>query len=689
MNKPILYSACPHDCPSTCALEIELDQDGRIGRVRGAIENSYTNGVICSKVARYSERIHHPDRLTKPLRRKSGKQSGEFEPISWENALDETAERLLKAEQQYGSETVWPYFFAGTMGLVMRDGINRLRHAKDYSGEHKSICTTPSFNGFIAGTGKLAGVDPREMSDSDQVILWGTNAASTQVNVMGHVLKARQQRGARLVVVDTYNNATAKQADLFVCVRPGTDGALACGIMHVLFRDGFANWEYLNQYTDDPEGLEQHLKIRTPEWASAICGVDVATIEKFAHMIGDTPRTYFRLGYGFARQRNGVFNMHAVTSIAAVVGSWLNQGGGALHNNGDIYHWDKTLIEGLDVCDSKVRVLDMSRIGAVLTGDRQALHAGPPVTGLFIQNTNPMSVAPDLNKVHDGFLREDLFTCVHEQFMTETASVADIVLPATMFLEHDDVYQGGGHQHIILGPKIIDPPEGCRSNHEVICELAQRLGAEHRGFNMTAREIIDETLQDSGWGTLEQLESAHWIDCQPDFDESHFLNGFAHKDKKFHFSPNWSELEPQGFGPEDSVTPRFPDHLPVIEESTTEMPFRLVTAPARHYLNSSFNETPTSIRREKQPTVMVHPDDLSSLGVHNGDEVRIGNSRGELTIAVQQFEGLQKGVVIVESIWPNKAFKEGKGINVLTGADPIAPNGGAAFHDNRIWIHPL
>ena len=206
---------------------------------------------------------------------------------------------------------------------------------------------------------------------------------------------------------------------------------------------------------------------------------------------------------------------------------------------------------------------------------------------------------------------------------------------------------------------------------------------------MTAREIIDQTLQDSGWGTLEQLEGVHWIDCQPDFDESHFLNGFAHKDKKFHFSPNWSELEPQGFGPEDSVTPRFPDHLPVIEESTTEMPFRLVTAPARHYLNSSFNETPTSIRREKQPTVMVHPDDVSSLGVHNGDEVRIGNSRGELTIVVQQFEGVQKGVVIVESIWPNKAFKEGKGINVLTGADPIAPNGGAAFHDNRIWIHPL
>jgi anaerobic selenocysteine-containing dehydrogenase len=273
--------------------------------------------------------------------------------------------------------------------------------------------------------------------------------------------------------------------------------------------------------------------------------------------------------------------------------------------------------------------------------------------------------------------------------MTETAMVADIVLPATMFLEHDDVYQGGGHQHIILGPKIIDPPEGCRSNHEVICELAHRLGAKHQGFHMSARELIDQTLQDSGWGSLEQLERSRWIDCQPAFEEAHYVGGFAHKDKKYHFSPDWTELEPQGFGPKDSVIPKYPDHVAVIEESTADMPFRLVTAPARHYLNSSFNETPTSIRREKQPAVMVHPEDLSAIGVHNGDEVRIGNSRGELTIAVEQFEGVQKGVVIVESIWPNRAFKEGKGINVLTGADPIAPTGGAAFHDNRIWIRPL
>jgi len=405
-------------------------------------------------------------------------------------------------------------------------------------------------------------------------------------------------------------------------------------------------------------------------------------------MIGGTPKTFFRLGYGFTRQRNGAANMHAALSIAAVAGSWRHEGGGAFHTNGGIYHWDKTLIEGLDCLDPQVRVFDQSRIGPILTGDPQDLADGPPVTALLIQNTNPMSVAPDLNRVHEGFARKDLFVCVHEQFMTETAQMADIVLPATMFLEHDDLYQAGGHQHITLGPRIINPPEGCRSNHEVICALAKRLGADHAGFDMTSREIIDRTLQDSGWGKLEDLEQKHWIDCQPDFRDSHYLDGFAHADGRFHFSPDWNALLPHGFGPAGAVMPDLPDHWNVIEEANRDMPYRLVTAPARHYLNSTFTETPTSSRRQRQPSVMLHPDDADNLKVADGDTVRLGNPRGEIRITAEVIETAQRGVVIVESIWPNRAFAGGKGINVLTGADPVAPVGGAAFHDTRIWIRP-
>src|SRR3954447_21729520 len=300
---------------------------------------------------------------------------------------------------------------------------------------------------------------------------------------MTHAVRARKERGAKVVAVDVYDNATMKQADMKLIVRPGTDGALACGVMHVLFRDGLADRDYLAKYADCPADFEQHLRTRTPEWASAISGVPVGEIEAFARMLGERPKTFFRLGYGFARSRNGSAAMHAVSAIPVVLGSWQYEGGGALHSNSGMFGWRKSLIEGLDVRDPKVRQLDQSRVGAILTGDAEALWGGPPVTAMLIQNTNPMSVAPDQEQVKRGFAREDLFVAVHEQVMTDTAKVADIVLPATMFVEHDDVYQGGGQQHILLGAKLVEPPGECRDNHDVVCALAKRVGAEHRGFD--------------------------------------------------------------------------------------------------------------------------------------------------------------------------------------------------------------
>ncbi|EKS33738.1 molybdopterin-containing oxidoreductase family protein [Afipia clevelandensis] len=686
----VAATACPHDCPSTCALEVDVLDERTIGRVRGARDNSYTAGVICAKVARYAERIHHPDRLTRPLVRTGAKGSGTFAPIAWDEALDLAAEKFRVAEARYGSETVWPYQYAGTMGLVMRDGIHRLRHAKKYSGFHSTICVNPAWTGFVAGTGLLAGPDPREMAKSDCVVIWGTNAVSTQVNVMTHATRARKERGAKIVAVDVYMNGTMEQADLAVLVRPGTDGALACAVMHCLFRDGKADRDFLAQHTDAPDELEQHLRSRGPEWASQITGCPVETIEEFARLVGNTPRTYFRLGYGFARSRNGAANMHAASCIAAVSGAWRYEGGGAFHNNGAIFHWDRSLIEGTDMVDPSIRMLDQSQIGAILCGDKDALFNGPPVTAMLIQNTNPVTVAPDQTRVKQGFARDDLFVCVHEQFMTETAKAADLVLPATMFMEHDDIYQGGGQQHILLGPKLIEPPGECRSNHDVIVGLAKRLGAQHRGFDMTPRDIIDWTLQKSGWGTLENLERERWIDCQPDFDTAHYTKGFAWPDKKFRFKPDWPTVpfrSPGLSGPVDGL-PKLPDHWTVIEEADERHAFRLATSPARNFLNTTFNETPTSLGREQRPTVMIHPEDAATLSIADGDKVILGNPRGEVRLHAKIFEGVRRGVLIAESIWPNSAFEDGRGINTLTGADPVAPYGGAAFHDNRVWIKP-
>src|SRR4249919_2214736 len=414
------HSVCPHDCPSTCALDVELLPNGRIGRVRGAEDNSYTAGVICAKVARYAERIHHPDRLIHPMVRAGPKGSGRFARITWDDALDEIAKRFDAAEREFGAESVWPYYYAGTMGLVMRDGLNRLAHVKKYSRFYSTICSTIARVGFAAGTGKIAGVDPREMAVSDLVVIWGTNPVNTQVNVMTHAARARKERGAKIAAVDIYNNDTVKQADIKIILRPGTDGAFACGVMHVLFREGYADRDYLERYTDCPAKLEAHLATRTPEWASSICGVPVEEIEAFARTVGQTKRAFFRLGYGFTRSRNGAAQMHAALCIPAVTGAWQYEGGGAFFNNFAICKFNESIIEGHDAIDRSTRALDQSKIGRILTGDAAALQNGSPVKAMLIQNTNPMTVAPEQTLVHKGFAREDLFVAVHEQFMTET-----------------------------------------------------------------------------------------------------------------------------------------------------------------------------------------------------------------------------------------------------------------------------
>ncbi|WP_428029638.1 molybdopterin-containing oxidoreductase family protein [Ancylobacter sp.] len=680
------YSACPHDCPSTCALEVEVS-DGRIGRVRGSRANSFTAGIICAKVARYAERANHPDRLTRPLRRMGAKGAGAFAPMGWDEALDEIAHRFREAERRHGPETVWPYYYAGTMGLVMRDGINRLTRAKGYSRFFSSICVNPAWSGFMAGTGKLAGPDPREMAKSDLVVIWGTNPVSTQINVMTHAMRARKERGAKIAVVDVYRSPTMEQADIAVLIRPGTDGALACAVMHVLFRDGLADRAYLAEFADDAAGLEAHLQQRTPEWAAAITGLPAEEIEAFAHAIGRTAKTFIRAGYGFTRSRNGAVAMHAVSCIPTITGAWKHEGGGVFHSNSAIYRWNKTMVEGLDI-PTAARELDQSRIGDILTGDPEALLGGPPVSAMLIQNTNPVSIAPDQEKVRRGFARDDLFVAVHEQFMTETAAMADIVLPATMFTEHDDLYQGGGNQYVILGPKLVEPLGECRTNHEVIGALAERLGAAHAGFAMSPRAHVDWMLQAAGRGTVEELEEARFLDVQPDFDTAHYAKGFNWPDGKFRLKPDWAHARyaaPAKFGPYHDM-PAWPDHWAVIEEANEDYPFRLVTSPARSFLNSSFTETAGSIARERRPELMLHPEDAASLGVGEGDLLVVASARGEVRLHARLFDGLRRGVVVAESIWPNRAHAGGRGINSLTGADPVAPAGGAALHDNRVRI---
>ena len=683
MPLDIVHSACPHDCPSTCALEVERIDAHRIGRVRGAPDNNYTAGVVCAKVARYAERVHHPDRLTQPLRRVGDKGVGmaAFEPIGWDDALDIVAESFERTAARDGREAVFPYHYAGTMGLLQRDGLDRFRHALGYSRQYSTICNTIADAGWLAGVGVKYGVDGREMAESDLIIVWGGNPVHTQVNVMTHIAKARKERGAKLIVVDPYRTPTAEAADMHIMPRPGTDGALAAAMINVFFRDGHADWDYMREYTDAPDELARHVAQKTPEWAAEITGLETAEIEALAATYAETERAFIRIGYGFTRSRNGAANMHAVTCLPSVTGKWKRKGAGALYSNAGVYPLDMTMIMGLDVLDKSTRMLDQSRLGPILVGEADALEGGPPVGAMIIQNTNPMVVCPELGKVHDGFRRDDLFVCVHEQFMTETAAMADIVLPATTFLEHEDLYISGGHTHLFVTKPVIEPLGECRSNHAVLCGLAKRLGCDHPGFQMSDWEVIDRTLRDSGLPDAETLHAERWTDFAPKFEESHFLNGFGHADKKFHFKADWA-----GVGKVPEGVPTMPGHYDAIEEADDEHPYRLIAAPARNFLNSSFSETPTSQAREGRPTALVHPDDCKALGLSDGSPVRLGNARGSVLVHVKPFEGLQRGVVVVESLWPNEAFVEGIGINLLIGADAVRPRGGAAFHDTAIWL---
>jgi anaerobic selenocysteine-containing dehydrogenase len=382
--------------------------------------------------------------------------------------------------------------------------------------------------------------------------------------------------------------------------------------------------------------------------------------------------------------------MHAALSIAAITGAWRHPGGGALHSNGGTWGLDKSLVRNTKALKPGIRELDMSEIGPVLTGDARALRSGPPVKALFIQNTNPANVAPDQALVRQGFMRDDLFVVVHEQFMTDTARLADIVLPATMFLEHNDYYTRSAHTRVLFGPKLVEAPGEARPNFWVINELLRRLGeTDDPALQMSDREVVAETMRRSGYGDLEEIAKTGFVERALPDDRQHFAAGFAWPDGKFRFKPDWqgaADKKDYTWVCDPSEMPAWPDYWDVNEPVDATHPFRLATSPARSFLNSSFSETPGSQKRVGGPSLLIHPDDAAQLGVAEGDTLRVGNRRGEVVLKASLFSGIRRGVVIAEGIHPNSAHPGGRGINTLIGSDPVKPFGGVGFHDCAVWV---
>lgn len=680
----LLHSTCPHDCPSACALDIQLDDDGRLATIRGSADQPYTAGTICAKVARYADRLYHPERLTQPLRRTGSKGSGQFAEISWDEALDEVAERFQQAIGRYGAETVWPYYYAGTMGQLQRNSILSLTHVGGFSRMDGTVCTRIAASGWQAGVGDLLGSHPEKMAESELLILWGSNAAATQINVITHFNRAKKARGAKLVVVDVYRNATAAKADLFLQIRPGSDGALACAVAQVLLSESLVDREFLAQHSDFTADVEAHLLSCTPEWAAEITGLSVADIREFAHLYGHSARSFIRLGIGLSRSRNGASNVHAISCLPTLKGDWHKPGSGALLMTSGASRFNPALITAQEAFDSETRLLDMSRIGAVLTGEAEALQHGPPVTAMLMQNVNPATIAPNLNKVQRGLSRDDLFLCVHEQFMTDTAKFADIVLPATMFLEHDDCYSSYGHTYLQAGPKAVDALAACRSNHQVVSALAKRLGLSHSVFDDSSTEVLDNSLALSGYGSFKDLTESRFVDQTPAGQSDILGSEFPQPDGKFHFKADW-----QSIGPYAKGMPTLPTHWAVTDEASEAFPLRLVTPPKRDFLNSSFNNCERSRKPEGKPQLWMHAEDAQPLGILDGALCQIQSRTGELRLTVKIHDATPVGTVIAEGIWAGSDHPDGLGINVLISDEPPAPAGGAVFHDTAVRINAL
>ncbi len=667
------HATCAHDCPGACALEVEVE-DNHVLSVRGDPDHPFTRGLICGKVRRYREVVEGP-RILSPLLRDGAR--GHFREASWDEALGVAAAGLQRAMDEAGPPSVVPYYYGGTLGIVQQKAIERLAHHAGWSRLDRNLCFAIADAGWSAGVGAMLGPRPEEIAGSDLVLLWGNNAVSTHINLMSFVKQARE-RGARLVVIDPYRTRTAAQADQHLALRPGSDGALACAMMQVLLAEGLADRDYLAAHSDFDAELEAHLSSRTPEWAAPITGLDAGAIRALALAYGRAVRPFVRLGVGMTRQRNGAVNVHAVSCLPTLIGAWMRRGAGALLATDAGFHVDDRAVRRTDLRDPATRVLDMSQLGRWLNDS--ALD--PPVRALVVFNSNPAVSCPDLGRVVQGLQREDLFTVVHEQVLTDTARLADVVLPATTFLEHPDLYASYGQYTLQYAAAALDPVGEARCNHDVVNALAQRLGYSGADFEGDSLARIDRVLADNALPERAWFAQHHWLDCAPDEDVLHFRQGFPTADGRFHFRPGWT----------DPTMPALPDHWAVNRRDLDEagrFPLDFRAPPAHEVLNSCFTHTATARRRHAPPRLWLHPDDARARGIDDADRVRVFNERGSLSLLAAVTDKVRAGLCLCETNHLGADFPEALSVNALAHDDAVAPGGGPAFHDNRVEVEKL
>ena len=660
-------SVCPFDCPDACGLLVEVEGD-RAVRVRGDPEHPYNRGTLCPKMNEYDRTVHSPDRLRHPLVRTGEKGEGKFRRASWEEAIALVAGRFREIARQHGAEAILPYSYAGSMGLVQRNAGMAFFHRLGASRLERTICTPAQDAGWKAIMGATPGPSPDVVLDSDLVVLWGVNAVATNIHFVQRVKEARR-RGAKVLLLETYANDTARVADRTVLVRPGTDGALALGLIHVLAREGLADEAFLAAETDGwPELRARALADHPPAAVAETTGVPAAEIEDLARLLGRARAPFIRMGGGPSRHANGAMTVRTVGALAAVLGAWGKKGGGFLTSTGSSQAFDLSPFTREDLLPGPARLVNMNQLGRALTE-----LDGPPVRALYVWCSNPASVAPDQNAVLRGLAREDLFVAVHERFMTDTARHADVVLPATTSLEHADLYRSYGHYAVQRVRPAIPPLGEAKPNWEVFRLLAAALGFEEPLFRKTTDEVIDLLLaQPSPWRG-EGFAAA--------------LAGGRAVELRRPAGPRW--VTPTG--KIMLVNPAEPERLPRTLPTYADEggpPLRLVTAPALYTLNSTFMERPELRERNGGMTLQVAPADARARGLTDGQHVVARNALGEATFVLRITDRVPPGVAVAEGVWWLAHAPGGRNVNALTSQRLTDRGAGSTFYDNRIEVAP-
>lgn len=704
-----VHTVCSHDCPDSCGVLVTIDDSGRATRVQGDPNHPVTRGFLCGKVAKYLDRVYSPDRLLYPMRRHPGVAKGQlpqgreaeaFERISWDEALDTIVKKLRQISHQHGPESILPYSYAGTIGLLGYGSMDRrFFHRLGASQLDRTICSTAGGDALVSVYGRKLGTDTEHFRHARYIIAWGANVHGNHVHLWPMIEEARRD-GAKLVVIDPYATRTAKLADRHLAINPGTDTALALGMMHIIFRDGLEDRAYIEANTHGFQALKCHVESYTPERVSAWTGLSATDIEHFARDYATITPSVIRMNYGVQRSQNGGAATRAIAMLPALIGAWKHLGGGFQLSTSGAFGWDKATIERPDLMLASplkrhARVVNMALLGEALTELNN-----PPVKALFVYNSNPAAIAPDQFQVLRGMAREDLFTVVHEQFFTDTTDYADIVLPATTFLEHKDIQGAYGHYYVQLSNPAIEPLGEARSNVWLFSQLAQRIGFTEPCFHDTPEELIAQLLRvdhpekQDPWltgiteETLNAAAGRQRLQFQSESEGKPFLP-FTDG----HFPTPSGKIEFYA----ETLIARGTDPLPTFHPATesrhsnpSAYPLEFLPRKADNYMNSTFANLPGHQRMEAAHTnhLELHLEDAAARGISNGDMVEVFNARGSLRMPAHVNGSVPRGVVAARLNW-SKLSPGGNNVNLLTSQRLTDLGGGPTFYSTLVEVRKI